>query len=69
MREVLRLTFRNLAASKLRFLLTSFAVFMGVSFVVSSFVLTDGLTKTFDAIVEDSNSCLLYTSPSPRDRS
>ena len=58
MREILRLTFRNLAASKLRFLLTSFAVLMGVSFVVSSFVLTDGLTKTFDAIVEDSNSAL-----------
>jgi len=58
MREILRLTSRNLAASKLRFLLTSFAVFMGVSFVVSSFVLTDGLTKTFDAIVEDSNSGL-----------
>ncbi len=58
MREILRLTFRNLAASKLRFLLTSFAVLMGVSFVVSSFVLTDGLTKTFDAIVEDSNSGL-----------
>ena len=58
MREMLRLTFRNLAASKLRFLLTSFAVLMGVSFVVSSFVLTDGLTKTFDAIVEDSNSGL-----------
>lgn len=58
MREILRLTFRNLAASKLRFALTSFAVLMGVSFVVSSFVLTDGLTKTFDAIVEDSNSGL-----------
>jgi putative ABC transport system permease protein len=58
MREILRLTFRNLAANKLRFLLTSFAVLMGVSFVVSSFVLTDGLTKTFNAIVEDSNSGL-----------
>ena len=58
MREILRLTFRNLASSKLRFALTSFAVLMGVSFVVSSFVLTDGLLKTFDAIVEDSNSGL-----------
>ena len=52
MREVLRLTFRNLAASKLRFLLTSFAVLMGVSFVVSSFVLTDGLIETFDGVVD-----------------
>ena len=58
MREILRLTFRNLAASKLRFMLTAFAVLMGVSFVVSSFVLTDGLSKTFDAIVEDSNAGL-----------
>lgn len=58
MREILRLTFRNLAASKLRFMLTAFAVLMGVSFVVSSFVLTDGLGRTFDAIVEDSNSGL-----------
>ncbi|MEL6890960.1 MAG: ABC transporter permease, partial [Actinomycetota bacterium] len=58
MREILRLTARNLAASKLRFLLTSFAVLMGVSFVVSSFVLTDGLGRTFDGIVEDSNAGL-----------
>ncbi len=56
MREIIRLTFRNLAASRLRFLLTTFAVLMGVSFVVSSFVLTDGLLKTFDAIVEEANS-------------
>jgi putative ABC transport system permease protein len=55
-REIIRLTFRNLAASRLRFLLTTFAVLMGVSFVVSSFVLTDGLLKTFDAIVEEANS-------------
>ena len=55
MRSVLRLTFRNLAASKLRFVLTTFAVLMGVSFVVSSFVLTDGLLKTFDSIVEEAN--------------
>ena len=31
---------------------------MGVSFVVSSFVLTDGLVRTFDSIVENSNSGL-----------
>ena len=43
MRSVLRLTRRNLASNKLRFGLTTFSVLLGVSFVVSSFVLTDGL--------------------------
>jgi putative ABC transport system permease protein len=56
MREIIRLTIRNLAASRLRFVLTTFAVLMGVSFVVSSFVLTDGLLRTFDNIVEDANA-------------
>ncbi len=56
MRTVLRLTRRNLASNRLRFTLTTFAVLLGVSFVVSSFVLTDGLLKTFNNIVEDGNS-------------
>ena len=55
MRSVLRLTRRNLANNKLRFGLTTFAVLLGVSFVVSSFVLTDGLLRTFDSLVEDAN--------------
>ena len=45
MRAVLRLTRRNLAGNRLRFALTTFAVLLGVSFVVSSFVLTDGLLR------------------------
>ncbi len=56
MRSVLRLTRRNLAANRLRVGLTIFAVLLGVSFVVSSFVLTDGLLETFDNIVEDANA-------------
>lgn len=56
MRSVLRLTRRNLAANRLRVGLTTFAVLLGVSFVVASFVLTDGLLKTFDDIVEDANA-------------
>jgi ABC-type antimicrobial peptide transport system permease subunit len=40
----------------LRFALTTFAVLLGVSFVVSSFVLTDGLLRTFNNIVEDANA-------------
>jgi putative ABC transport system permease protein len=56
MREMIRLSLRNLASYKLRFALTTFAVFLGVSFVVSSFVLTDGLLRTFDNIVEEANA-------------
>jgi putative ABC transport system permease protein len=53
---VIRLSLRNLASNRLRFALTAFAVVLGVSFVVSSFVLTDGLLRTFDNIVEDANA-------------
>jgi putative ABC transport system permease protein len=56
MRAMLKLSIRSLTAHKLRFSLTTFAVVLGVSFVVASFVLTDGLTRTFDTIVEDANS-------------
>ncbi len=53
---VLRLSMRNLAASRLRVALTTFAVLLGVSFVVASFVLTDGLLDTFDTIIEEANA-------------
>lgn len=56
MRTMFRLSLRNLASNKLRFALTTFAVLLGVSFVVSSFVLTDGLLKTFDDLVADANA-------------
>ena len=56
MRFQILLTMRSLAANRLRFLLTTFSVVLGVSFVVASFVLTDGLLKTFDEIVEDANA-------------
>ena len=50
---MLRLTLRNLAANKARFLMTTFAVVLGVGFVVSSFVLSDGLRSTFNQLSED----------------
>ncbi len=56
MRAMLKLSLRSLTAHKLRFSLTTFAVVLGVSFVVASFVLTDGLTRTFDTIVDDANA-------------
>ncbi|HSP27613.1 MAG TPA: FtsX-like permease family protein [Ilumatobacteraceae bacterium] len=53
---MLKLSVRNLTHNKLRFSLTTFAVLLGVSFVVASFVLTDGLTKTFDTLIEEATS-------------
>jgi putative ABC transport system permease protein len=47
---MLRLTLKNLAANRLRFALTTFAVILAVSFVVSSFVLTDGLRDSFNKL-------------------
>ena len=44
---MLRLTLKNLRANRVRFAMTTFAVVLAVSFVVSSFVLTDGLRSTF----------------------
>ncbi|MFW2381170.1 MAG: ABC transporter permease [Acidimicrobiales bacterium] len=43
-------------SNRLRFALTTFSVLLGVSFVVASFVLTDGLRSTFESISTDSYS-------------
>ncbi len=48
-----RLTLRNLAANKARFAMTTFAVVLGVGFVVASFVLSDGLRSTFGSLSEE----------------
>src|SRR6476619_7968448 len=48
-----RLTFRNLRANKVRFALTTFGVLLAVSFVVSAFVLGDGLRSTFTTVSEE----------------
>jgi len=48
-----RLTFKNLAANKVRFALTTFGVILAVSFVVSAFVLGDGLRSSFTKVSED----------------
>jgi putative ABC transport system permease protein len=50
---MLRLTLRNLAANKARFAMTTFAVVLGVGFVVASFVMSDGLRSTFNSLSED----------------
>ena len=51
---MLRLAIKNLAQNKVRLLLTMFAIVLGVGFVVSSFVLRDGLGAIFDNLVEES---------------
>ena len=48
-----RLTLKNLLANKVRFALTTFGVMLAVSFVVSAFVLGDGLRSSFTDVSEE----------------
>src|SRR3954466_11220735 len=48
-----RLTIKHLLANKVRFALTALGVTLAVSFVVSAFVLGDGLRSTFTKVSED----------------
>jgi len=48
-----RLTLKNLGANKTRFALTTFGVMLAVSFVVSAFVLGDGLRSSFGDVSRD----------------
>ncbi len=51
---MLRLALRNLLARKLRLLLSAFAIVLGVAFVAGTYVFTDTLDESFDAIVDTS---------------
>jgi putative ABC transport system permease protein len=51
-----KLTFKQIFARKIRFLLTTFAVIIGVAFVVSTFALADSLRTTFDELAGDIES-------------
>ena len=53
---MIKLTLKSILGHKFRFALTAFAVILGVSFVVASFVLRDGLKGTFNALIEDINA-------------
>jgi putative ABC transport system permease protein len=53
---MLRATFRSLLARKLRLLLASLAVLLGVSFVSGAFVLTDSLSGVFDKLFASINT-------------
>ncbi|MFN8122138.1 MAG: FtsX-like permease family protein [Thermoleophilia bacterium] len=50
-----KLAFRNLTGSKLRVALTSIAIFLGVTFVVASFVLGDTINRAFDDVLSTAN--------------
>ncbi|MDH3682324.1 MAG: FtsX-like permease family protein [Acidimicrobiia bacterium] len=50
---MIRLTIRNIVAHKARLAMTTLAVVLGVSFVVASFVLSDGLRSTFNDLSEE----------------
>ena len=50
---MLRLSLRNALDHKVRFLLTTLAVVMGVGFVVGSFVVTDSLQRSIDQLFRD----------------
>ena len=52
---MLRLTVKGLMAHKIRFLLTSFAVVIGVGFVVGTIVLTDSVRSQFNQLFVDIN--------------
>lgn len=53
---MLRLTLKNLRANKVRFALTTLGVTLAVSFVVSAFVLGDGLRSSFGDVSEEITS-------------
>ena len=53
---MLRLTIKNLLANKVRFALTTFGVMLAVSFVVSAFVLGDGLRSSFSTVTEEATA-------------
>ncbi len=53
---MLRVTWRNLVARKLRLLLSAFAIVLGVAFVAGSMIFTDAMGGAFDDIIEGSTA-------------
>ncbi|UYM07334.1 ABC transporter permease [Solicola gregarius] len=52
---MLRVTFRNLLARKVRLALSALAIVLGVAFVAGSLIFTDTMRASFDGIVEGSS--------------
>src|SRR3954452_22826409 len=53
---MLRVTWRNLVARKLRLVLSAFAIILGVAFVAGSLIFTDAIGGAFDGIIEGSTA-------------
>jgi putative ABC transport system permease protein len=53
---MLRMTWRNLFARKVRLALSGFAIVLGVGFVAGSFIFTDAMSDAFDGIIEGSTA-------------
>ena len=53
---MLRMTWRNIFARKVRLALSAFAIVLGVAFVAGSFVFTDAMGNAFNGIIEGSTS-------------
>jgi len=53
---MLKMTWRNLFARKVRLGLSAFAVVLGVAFVAGSFIFTDAMGDAFDGIIEGSTA-------------
>ena len=48
--KMLRLTLRNLFARKVRLLMSTFAIVLGVAFVAGSLIFSDTLSRSFTAL-------------------
>ena len=53
-----RLSVRSMLAHKIRFVMTSFAIVLGVAFVVGSMVVTDTVRRSFDTLFAEINQGL-----------
>jgi putative ABC transport system permease protein len=63
---VFKVAWSSLKANKLRLLLTSFAIVLGVAFVAGSFVFTDTISARFDSLFEDISAGVdVYVDPQP----
>ena len=63
-----RLSFRTIAAHKVRLLLTVLAVVLGTAFIAGSLMFTAGLSRTFDSLVDGEMKnvdAVVSASPSP----
>ena len=69
---MLTTTLRGMVAHKLRLVLTTASIALGVAFLAGTLVLTDTMGTAFQQLFGKVSAgtdavCLLYTSPSPRD--